>query len=128
MAVARRGAVSLDYADARPLAEFWAAMPGGEILFTSAATAVVRTGGVAISAIEVPDYQPPTWLEPDVPKQIHLDPAVSDPETAVAGSQRLGATLAAEQPAPERRRVLSGPAGHAFCLTTQIPAEALQRL
>ena len=61
MAVARRGAVSLDYADARPLAESWAAMPGSEIVFTSAATAVMRTDWVALSAIEVPDYQPPTW-------------------------------------------------------------------
>lgn len=109
MAIARREVVSLDCADARPLAEFWAAMLGGEIVFTSAATAVVRTEWVALSAIEVPAYQPPTWPEPDVPKQIHLDLAVSDLETAVAESERLGATLAAEQPAPERRRVLFRP-------------------
>ena len=111
MAVARRGAVSPDCADARPRAESWAAMPGGEIVFTSAATAVVRTDWVALSAIEVPAYQPPTWPEPDVPKQIHLDLAVSDLETAAAGSQRLSATLAAQQPAPERRRVLFRPRG-----------------
>ena len=86
-------------------------MPGGEIVFTSAATAVVRTDWVALSAIEVPAYQPPTWPEPDVPKQIHLDLAVSDLETAAAGSQRLSATLAAQQPAPERRRVLFRPRG-----------------
>jgi glyoxalase superfamily protein len=128
MAVTRSGAVSLDCADARPLAEFWAAMLGGEIVFTSATTAVVRTDWAALSPIEVPDYQPPTWPEPEVPKQIHLDLAVSDLETAVAESQRLGATLAAEQPAPARRRVLFDPAGHPFCLTTQIPAEALQHL
>ena len=102
-------------------------MLGGEIVFTSAAAAVVRTDWVALSAIEVPAYQPPTWPEPDVPKQIHLDLAVADLETAVVESERLGATLAAEQPAPERRRVLLDPAGHPFCLTTQIPAEALSR-
>jgi hypothetical protein len=38
--------------------------------------------------------------------------------------QRLGATPAAFQPAPERRRILFDPAGHPFCLTTQIPREA----
>jgi len=127
MAVARSGVVSLDCGNAKPLAEFWAAMLGGEIVFTSAAAAVVRTDWVALSAIEVPAYQPPTWPEPDVPKQIHLDLAVADLETAVVESERLGATLAAEQPAPERRRVLLDPAGHPFCLTTQIPAEALSR-
>jgi hypothetical protein len=97
------------------------------LVSTSATTTVVRTGLVALSAIEVPAYQPSTWPEPDVPKQIHLDLAVSDPETAVAESERLGATLAAQQPAPERRRVLFDPAGHPFCLKTQIPAEALWR-
>jgi hypothetical protein len=35
MPVARRGFVSMDCSDARPLAEFWAAMLGGEIAFTS---------------------------------------------------------------------------------------------
>lgn len=100
-------------------------MLGGEIVFTSAAAAVVRSDWVALSAIEVPAYKPPTWPEPDVPKQIHLDLAVSDLETAVAESERLGAALAAEQPAPDRRRVLFDPAGHPFCLTTQVPAEAL---
>jgi hypothetical protein len=127
MAVARSGVVSLDCADAKPLAEFWAAMLGGEIVFTSAAAAVVRTDWVAVSAIEVPAYQPPTWPEPDVPKQIHLDLAVADLQKAVVESERLGATLAPEQPAPEFRRVLFDPAGHPFCLTTQIPAEALSR-
>lgn len=124
MAVARSGVVSLDCADARPLAEFWAAMLGGEIVYTSATAAVVRTDWVALSAIEIPDYQPPTWPEAGVPKQIHLDLAVSDLETAVIEAQRLGATLAALQPAPDRRRVLFDPAGHPFCLTTQVPVEA----
>jgi hypothetical protein len=100
-------------------------MLGGEIVLTSTATALVRTDWVALAAIEVPAYEPPTWPEPEVPKQIHLDLAVSDLEAAVAESERLGATLAPEQPAPERRRVLFDPAGHPFCLTTQIPAEAL---
>jgi hypothetical protein len=124
MAVARAGFVSLDCADARPLAEFWAAMLGGEIMFTSATTVDVRTDWVWLSAMEVPDFEPPTWPEVDVPKQIHLDLAVSELESAVVESERLGATLAAVQPAPDRWRVLFDPAGHPFCLTTQIPPEA----
>jgi hypothetical protein len=72
----------------------------------------------------VDDYQPPTWPEPDVPKQIHLDLAVDDLEVAVAEAIGCGATLAAVQPAPEARRILLDPAGHPFCLTTMIPREA----
>jgi hypothetical protein len=117
----------LDCADARPLTQFWAAMLDGEIVFTNAGTALVRTDWVTLSAIQIPDYEQPTWPDPGVPKQIHLDLAVIDLDTAVNESQRLGATLAAEQPAPDRRRVLFDPAGHPFCLTTQIPSEALAR-
>jgi len=125
MAVAQHGVVSLDCADARPLAEFWAAMLGGRIVYTSAAAVVVRTGWVAIAAMEVPGYERPAWPGPGVPKQIHLDLAVTDLVAAAAEAQRLGATPAAEQPAPEHRRVLFDPAGHPFCLTTQVPAGAL---
>lgn len=39
-------------------------------------------------------------------------------------AERLGARPAPEQPAPEHRRVLLDPAGHPFCLTTQVPREA----
>ncbi|MDT4911095.1 MAG: hypothetical protein QOC66_223, partial [Pseudonocardiales bacterium] len=43
MSVARSGFVSLDSAEAQPLAQFWAAMLGGEIVYTSATPADVRT-------------------------------------------------------------------------------------
>lgn len=125
MAVARRGFVSLDCADATSLAGFWAAMLGGEIMFTSPTGAVgVRTDWVWLVAIEIPGYTPPTWPSADVPTQIHLDLAVSDLEEATAEAELLGATLAAVQPAPDRWRVLLDPAGHPFCLTTVVPPEA----
>jgi hypothetical protein len=41
-----------------------------------------------------------------------------------AEAERLGARPAATQPAPDRWRVMFDPAGHPFCLTTQIPPEA----
>ena len=124
MAVARRGFVSLDCADPVVLADFWAAMLGGEVVFTSTTTVDIRTEWVWLSAMKVPDYTPPTWPESDVPKQIHLDLAVTDLETAVAEAEQLGALIVSVQPAPDRWRVLLDPAGHPFCLTTQIPAEA----
>ena len=72
----------------------------------------------------LPDYRPPTWPDGDVPKQIHLDLAVDDLDRTVAEAERLGANVGEIQPAPERWRVLFDPAGHPFCLTTQIPPEA----
>jgi Glyoxalase-like domain len=124
MAVARSGFVSLDCADPVKLAEFWAAMLGGEIMFTTATTVDIRTDWMWLSAMKVPDYQPPTWPAGDVPKQIHLDLAVTDLEATVEEAEQLGARSAPVQPAPDRWRVLLDPAGHPFCLTTQIPAEA----
>jgi glyoxalase superfamily protein len=124
VAVARTGFVSLDCADPRPLAEFWAAMLGGEIAFSSDVTVGVRTDWVWMAALKIDDYVPPTWPEGDVPKQIHLDLDVTDLEAAVAEAERLGARIASFQPAPDRRRILLDPAGHPFCLTTQIPREA----
>jgi hypothetical protein len=125
MAVARRVFVSLDCADATPLAEFWAAILGGEIMFaTATGTVGVRTDSIWLTCIEVPDHRPPTWPEAGTPKQIHLDLAVRDLETAVVEAERLGATLAAAQPAPDQWRVLLDPAGHPFCLTTVTPPEA----
>ncbi len=124
MAVAHRVFVSLDCAEPAPLAEFWAAMLGGDVAFTTATAVGVRTDAMWLAAIRVPDYRPPTWPGGDVPKQMHLDLGVTDLEAAVAEAQRLGARLAPHQPSPDRWRVLLDPAGHPFCLTTQIPREA----
>jgi len=83
MVVASTGVVSLDSTDPLLLGEFWAAMLGGEIVVAKPRTVVVRTDWVWIAALEVPGHRPPTWPEPDVPKQIHLDLAVDDLEAAV---------------------------------------------
>jgi len=76
---------------------------------------------VWLAAVHVDGYQPPSWPEGQVPKQMHLDLAVDDLDQAEAEAIRLGATRAQEQPAPDRWRVLLDPAGHPFCLSTQIP-------
>jgi hypothetical protein len=124
MTVARSGFVSLDCADPQQLGEFWAEMLGGEIMFASTTTVGVRSDWVRLTALKIADYVPPTWPADDVPKQIHLDLAVTELEDAVAEAERLGARVASFQPAPDRWRVLLDPAGHPFCLTTQIPPEA----
>lgn len=125
MAVAHQLFVSLDCDEPAALAAFWAAMLGGEVAFTTPAGAVgVRSEWVWLAAVKVPGYRPATWPADDVPKQIHLDLGVADLEAAVAEAERLGARPASFQPAPALRRVLLDPAGHPFCLTTQIPPAA----
>lgn len=100
-------------------------MLGGEIVYTSAMAAVVRTPWVSIGAMRIADYRPPTWPENDVPKQLHLDLAVTDLDASVEEAVRLGARAPSFQPAPDVRRILFDPAGHPFCLTTQVPAAVL---
>jgi hypothetical protein len=107
------------------LAAFWAALLGGQVAFSTAHVVVVRSNALWLAAIKVPDYRPPTWPDPDVPQQIHLDLGVTELEPAMAEAERLGARAVAFQPAPDRWRVLLDPAGHPFCLTTQIPPEGL---
>jgi hypothetical protein len=121
MANIRLGSVSLDCADPVALGTFWSELLGGEVAFSSEEFVAVRTDRGWLSAVRVPDHQPATWPDGVRPKQIHLDLAVDDLHQAEVDALRLGALRAAEQPAPDRYVVMIDPAGHPFCLTTQIP-------
>jgi len=125
MAVSPGGFVALDCADPTELSEFWANMLGGDVIVVSPNVVAVRTPWVWLTALRVENYTPPTWPSDDVPKQMHLDLAVTDLDEAAAEAERLGAHLASNQPAPDRWRVLMDPAGHPFCLTNQIPLDLI---
>ncbi len=121
MALARLASTALDCSDPSSLAEFWAQFLDGELAFRTDDFCAVRTDNGWITAVKVPDYVSPTWPSPTVPKQMHLDLKVEDLDVAEAEAVRLGATKAGEQPDPSRWRVLFDPAGHPFCLSTQVP-------
>ncbi|MHB1087871.1 MAG: VOC family protein [Acidimicrobiales bacterium] len=121
MANIRLGEVALDCADPSALADFWAGLLGGEIVWASDDFAAVKIPTLWISAVRVDGYTAPTWPEGERAKQIHLDLAVDDLAAGVAQALELGAVRADFQPAPDRYVVLFDPAGHPFCLTTQIP-------
>ena len=121
MSFVRRVFVTLDCAEPRPLAEFWAAMLGGKVVFTTAQAVGVRAEHMWLSAMHVDGYRPPTWPDDAVPKQIHFDLDVGDLGAAVNAAEQLGAVAAEFQPAPEARRIMLDPAGHPFCLTTGVP-------
>lgn len=117
----RLGSICLDCSDPLALGEFWAALLGGSVAYTSHDFVAVRTDSVWISAVRVADHRPPDWPDAGVPKQIHLDLSVDDLDESEAVALALGAVRAAKQPAPDRWRVLIDPAGHPFCLSSQIP-------
>jgi hypothetical protein len=123
MVIARRGIVSLDCSYPVPLADFWAELLGGEVMFVHDDSNVVRTDWVWLSVMQIPNYRPPTWPSNDVPMQMHLNLAVDDVESAVREALRLGARSASLQPAPDEFRVMLDPASHPFCLTTQLPLD-----
>ncbi len=117
----RLGSISLDCPDPPALARFYATLLGVEVAYDSEGFAALRLDSTWLSMQKVADYRPPTWPEPEVPQQVHLDFAVADLRAAQEAALGAGATLAAIQPNPDRWRVLFDPAGHPFCLSTQIP-------
>jgi hypothetical protein len=119
MAIGKLWSVTLDCADARQLAQFWAQVLDGKVAYASDNFVGVETpGGVWIGAYRIDDYQPPQWPEGVRPKQSHLDLSVPGLDAAETALLEIGATKSAHQPEPERWRVFLDPAGHPFCITT----------
>jgi hypothetical protein len=121
MALARLASTALDCDEPSVLADFWAALLGGEVAYRSDEFCAVKTNSGWLATVKVSDYAPPTWPTTETPKQMHLDLSVNELDEAEAEALRLGARKPEHQPAPERWRVLLDPAGHPFCLSTQIP-------
>lgn len=117
----RLGSIALDCADPVGLGAFWAELLGGQVTFSNEEFAAVKTDRMWLAATRVEDYLAPTWPEGPVPKQVHLDLAVDDLGQAAERAVALGAVRAETQPAPDRFLVFLDPAGHPFCLSTQIP-------
>ncbi|MFY9782424.1 MAG: VOC family protein [Acidimicrobiales bacterium] len=113
--------ISLDCEDPAALGAFWAKLLGGEVAYESEGFVAVRLDRLWLSMAKIENYKAPTWPSDEVPKQIHFDLAVEDLEGSEAEALALGATKANFQPQPERWTVMIDPAGHPFCLTTQIP-------
>ncbi|MDE3082247.1 MAG: VOC family protein [Acidobacteriota bacterium] len=117
----RMGAVALDCEEPGPLARFWASLLDGDVVVELSSFAAVKVPGLWITAHRVENHRSATWPDDDVPKQVHLDLAVDDLKATSERAVELGARLADVQPAADRYLVLFDPAGHPFCLTTQIP-------
>jgi hypothetical protein len=120
-AIARLAAVSLDSDDPAALATFYRQLLDLEAIWETADFVALKGAGVLITMQRVDDHRTPEWPTGSVPKQLHLELAVDDLDTAEAGALALGAAKADVQPNPDGWRVLIDPAGHPFCITTLIP-------
>jgi hypothetical protein len=114
----RIAAVSIDCADPDELAGFYATLLNGEIAWSTATAAGVRSGGWILALQKVNGYEPPTWPGSSI---LHLDLNGDAPvDELVAVALAAGARLADHQPDP-RWSVLLDPAGHPLCITPYAP-------
>lgn len=116
MNAARISSINLDCAEPVVLARFWSDMLAGKVAMETPDFCAVQTEQFFIGAVRVNGYTPPTWPSNERSQQIHLDLAVLDLDAGEQEAVRLGATRIAEQPSPQRSRVLRDPAGHPFCI------------
>jgi len=107
--------VILDCPDPLRLAQFYSALLDQPITFANKDFAVVAadatTSGIAFQL--APDHRPPTWPDPAVPQQLHLDVMVENVAEATPHVLGLGATKL------DGEGVFADPAGHPFCLITR---------
>jgi len=104
--------VILDCPDPAALAGFYSALLGLPITYTSDDFVVVAasdtSSGLAFQL--APGHRAPTWPDPAVPQQAHLDIMVED---VAAAGPRVLALGAAKLDGDD---VYADPAGHPFCL------------
>ncbi|WP_197379213.1 VOC family protein [Mycolicibacterium mengxianglii] len=115
--------ISIDCPDPDALVKFYCDLLGLEELFATPDRGVVSLAGAGpiVTLMRVDDYTPPSWPGGPQHKQMHLDVAVDNLETAVAAAIAIGAVQAQVQAAPAQWRVLLDPIGHPFCLSTVRP-------
>ena len=101
----------IDCPDPAALARFYASLLGQPITYESDDFVVVAgsdtTSGLGFQL--APDHRPPTWPDPAIPQQMHLDVMVEDVSDATPRVLGLGAVQL-------RDGVFADPAGHTFCL------------
>jgi catechol 2,3-dioxygenase-like lactoylglutathione lyase family enzyme len=104
--------VVLDCPDPAALAAFYSRLLGLPITYRSDDWVVVAanetTSGLAFQL--APDHRPPSWPDPAVLQQVHLDIMVEDVAASGPDVLALGAVKL------DGEDVYADPAGHPFCL------------
>jgi predicted enzyme related to lactoylglutathione lyase len=108
--------INLDADDPAGQAAFYAGVLGWEVLHSADEYAMIGDGSTSIGFGKVPGYSGPGWPQEAAPKRYHLDFYVEDLDKAEEQALALGATKPADQPQPDRWRVLLDPGGQPFDL------------
>ena len=110
--IGRMHHVVLDCPDPAALAGFYSALLGLTVAYRDDDWVVVAASDTAsgLAFQRAPANQPPTWPDPAIPQQIHLDIMVED---VAAAGPRVLALGAVKLDGPD---VYADPAGHPFCL------------
>lgn len=117
MALITLQTVVLDTPDLRRAAEFYATLLDGEITRREEDWWAVRLpDGALISFQLAPDHVAPTWPDPQVPQQVHLDFDVADYEEPEARAVAAGARKVGDDAEHPGFRAYLDPDGHPFCL------------
>jgi catechol 2,3-dioxygenase-like lactoylglutathione lyase family enzyme len=104
--------VILDCPDPAVLAAFYSRLLNQPITYQDADFVVVAANdhSSGLGFQRAPNHQPPSWPDPTVPQQLHLDVMVEDVQAARDWVLGLGATEL------DGEDVYADPAGHPFCL------------
>ncbi|WP_322749496.1 MULTISPECIES: VOC family protein [unclassified Frankia] len=117
----RYSAVTFDCLDPAELARFYGDALGLPVAYSSDDFILLgQEGSPGLGFNRLAGYQRPTWPNPSQEKQAHIDLGVDDLDAAQARLLALGAVEPPVQPHPDRWRVLLDPAGHPFCISTQV--------
>jgi catechol 2,3-dioxygenase-like lactoylglutathione lyase family enzyme len=115
--IGRMHHVVMDGPDPEALGAFYSALLGLPVTYRDRDWVVVAasdtTSGLAFQ--RAPGHRPPTWPDPAVPQQVHLDIMVEDPAVAGPLALALGAAKL------DGDDVYADPAGHPFCLIRRPP-------
>jgi predicted enzyme related to lactoylglutathione lyase len=107
----------LDTPDPPRLAKFYAALLGWQVEQADDDWITISGGsGTRIAFQLAPDHVAPTWPDPAVPQQLHIDFDVDDLPAAAAFAESLGATRVSPPEVREGFVVFRDPSGHPFCL------------
>jgi hypothetical protein len=113
-AVVGIAALAIDCADPAALARWWGRLLGGEVEVDPDGLATLRTGGLGIDFLRVPEAK-------TVKNRLHLDLRSSDLAAATEQAVALGATRADDVYDGGDWQVMRDPEGNEFCFLRPRP-------
>jgi predicted enzyme related to lactoylglutathione lyase len=117
--------VALDCDDVDELINFYARITGTSVFYQTPEFACLNMKSYWLTTQKVESYVAPTWPGSTTPKQFHFEISATDLDEAETFVLECGARKAQHQSSADGSfRVYLDPAGHPFCLTTNVPDPA----